>query len=342
MGKCLVTKLNGTVNNNDLLHIGECVIGVESSSANELLLQVNLGGTEYYCEQDHKSGEETVSGGVKKAISSWRDLKSISAVGLYRFHFLNKYSIRGLLEKSIKGINEINQVNYLNNITQLVLSINSADVFDLNTLKQSTSLNLLILKGNVAGDISSLKNMIALTNLSINSSHVTGDISSLENMIALTNLSINSSHVTGDISSLKNMTALTNFSGTLFIKGKAEELKMLSSLTSFNCANTVNKGDFGDIATLPASFIYLYIGSDASISWTSRPATSKIIGIFGSPKLSNIDKMLQDQAQCVTGITSSTAEFMKSISATGTRTSASDAAVQTLQSKGYTVSITPA
>jgi hypothetical protein len=318
MGKCLVTKLNGTVNNNDLLHIGECVIGVESSSANELLFQADLGSTEYYCEQSHVLGEENVNAGVKRAIVSWKDIKS-SAVGLYRFHFLNKYSIRGLLEKSIKGINEINQVNYLNNITQLVLSINSADVFDLNTLKQSTSLNLLILKGNVAGDISSLKNMIALTNLSINSSHVTGDISSL-----------------------KNMTALTNFSGTLFIKGKAEELKMLSSLTSFNCANAVNKGDFGDIATLPASFIYLYIGSDASISWTSRPATSKIIGIFGSPKLSNIDKMLQDQAQCVTGITSSTAEFMKSITATGTRTSASDAAVQTLQSKGYTVSITPA
>ena len=138
------------------------------------------------------------------------------------------------------------------------------------------------------------------------------------------------------------MTALTNFSGTLFINGKAEELKMLSSLTSFNCENTVNKGDFGDIATLPASFVYLFIGSNASISWTSRPSTSKIIGIFGSPKLSNIDKMLQDQAQCVTGITNSTVEFMKSITATGTRTSASDAAVQTLQSKGYTVSITPA
>ena len=318
MGKCLVTKLNGTVNNNDLLHIGECVIGVESSSANELLFQADLGSTEYYCEQSHVLGEENVNAGVKRAIVSWKDIKS-SAVGLYRFHFLNKYSIRGLLEKSIKGINEIIQVNYLNNITQLVLSINSADVFDLNTLKQSTSLNLLILRGNVTGDISSLKNLTALTNLSIYSSHVTGDISSL-----------------------KNMTALTDISGTLFIKGKAEELKMLSSLTSFNCGNAVNKGDFGDIATLPASFIYLFIGSDASISWTSRPATSKIIGIFGSPKLSNIDKMLQDQAQCVTGITSSTAEFMKSITATGTRTSASDAAVQTLQSKGYTVSITPA
>ena len=295
MGKCLVTKLNGTVNNNDLLHIGECVIGVESSSVNELLFQADLGSTEYYCEQSHVLGEENVNAGEKRAIESWKDIKS-SAVGLYRFHFLNKYSIRGLLEKSIKGINEINQVNYLNNITQLALGLNSAAVFDLNTLKQSTYLKRLLLKGNV----------------------------------------------TGDISSLKNMTALTNFSGTLFIKGKAEELKMLSSLTSFNCGNAVNKGDFGDIATLPASFVYLFIGSNASISWTSRPSTSKIIGIFGSPKLSNIDKMLQDQAQCVTGITSSTAEFMKSITATGTRTSASDAAVQTLQSKGYTVSITPA
>ena len=318
MGKCLVTKLNGTVNNNDLLHIGECVIGVESSSANELLFQADLGSTEYYCEQSHVLGEENVNAGVKRAIANWKDIKS-SVAGLYRFHFLNKYSIRGLLEKTIKGINEINQVNYLNAITQIALNLNSDDVFDLNVLKQSPSLNLVSLKGNVTGDISSLKNMTAMAKLDINSNNVTGDISSL-----------------------KNMTALTTISGTLFIKGKAEELKMLSSLTSFNCLNAVNKGDFGDIATLPASFVYLFIGSNASISWTSRPSTSKIIGIFGSPKLSNIDKMLQDQAQCVTGIDSSTAEFRKSITATGTRTSASDAAVQTLQSKGYTVSITPA
>ena len=318
MGKCLVTKLNGAVNNNDLLRIGECVIGVESSSVNELLFQTNLGGTEYYCEQSHVLGEENVNAGVKRAIASWKDIKS-SAVGLYRFHFLNKYSIKGFLEKSIKGINEINQVNYLNNITQIMLNLNSDDVFDLNALKQSTSLNLLILKGTVTGDISSLKNMTALTNLSINSNTVTGDISSL-----------------------KGLTALENFSGYLSIRGKAEELKTLPNLKSFNCQNAVNKGDFGDIATLPAGFIYLFIGSNASISWTSRPSTSKIIGIFGSPKISNIDKMLQDQAQCVTGITTSTLEYIKSITATGTRTSASDAAVQTLQSKGYTVSITPA
>ena len=318
MGKCLVTKLNGTVNNNDLLHIGECVIGVESSSANELLFQVDLNNTEYYCEQPHLLGEENVGAGVKRNIITWSDLKS-SAAGLYRFHFLDKYNIKGLLGRNAKGINEISQLNYLNNITQLGLNLKSSDVFDLNVLKQSTRLNLLNL-----------------------SNKVTGDISSLKGLTALTNLSINSNKVTGDISSLKGLTALENFSGYLSIRGKAEELKTLPNLKSFSCQNAVNKGDFGDIATLPAGFIYLFIGSNASISWTSRPSTSKIIGIFGSPKISNIDKMLQDQAQCVTGITTSTPEYMKSITATGTRTSASDAAVQTLQSKGYTVSITPA
>lgn len=293
MGKCLVTKLNGAVTNDKLLHIGECVIGVESSSADELLLQVNLGNTEYYCEQSHLLGEESVGAGTKRVIVDWKDIKS-SVAGLYRFHFLNKYLITGLLANSNNPFNEVSQLNFLNNLKQFTL--NTDDVFDLDNLKQSTSLTLVHLKGNIIGDISSLK----------------------------------------------NMTAITNLSGKFFINGKAEELRMLPKLEMFDCENAVDKGDFGDIALLPVNFKYLNLGRNASISWSSRPSTSKIIGIIGSPRLSNIDKMLQDQAQCVTGITSSTTEYMKSITATGTRTSASDAAVQTLQSKGYTVSITPA
>ena len=316
MEKCLVTKLNGAVNNNDLLRIGECVVGVESSAADELLFQVDLGNTKYYCEQSHKSGEEIVSAGSKKQLVSWTDLKSTSA-GLYRFHFLSKYYIKGLLEKSTNGSNEVKQLNYLNNVSQV--SLNTKSEYALYELKQSTLLKILMLKGNV-----------------------TGDISSLSNMTALTQLSINSNNVTGDISSLSNMTALKNVEGTLTITGKVENLKVFPNLVKFNCTNATEKDNFGDIATLPASFTYLFIGSNASISWSSRPSTSKIIGVLGSPKLSNIDKMLQDQAQCVIGITSSTPEYEKSITATGTRTSASDAAVQTLQSKGYTVSITPA
>lgn len=316
MGKCLVTKLNGTVNNNDLLHIGECVIGIESSSADELLFQVNTNNTEYYCEQDHKLGEENVSGGVKKTIIGWKDLKSISA-GLYRFHFFDKYNISAILEKSQLGVYEINGLSFLNKLSEF--SLMAKDLFDLDNLKQSKLLKLINISGNITGDISSLKEMSNVTNLIIKSSKVTGDINSI-----------------------KRMSNLNNLSGTLQINCYAQDIQQFTNLQFFSCENTVTKSNFGDIALLPKNFTYLFIGENASISWTSRPSTSKIIGIFGSPKLSNIDKMLQDQAQCVTGITSSSADYTKVISATGTRTSASDAAVSTLQQKGYTVSITHA
>ena len=154
-------------------------------------------------------------------------------------------------------------------------------------------------------------------------------------------------NVSGDIASLKGLTALNSFSATYGdkITFKAADFSEMPNLSSINVGTkgTPYTGEFGDVATLSPKFIYLFLGGKyATIEWTARPSSSKIISIFGSPKLSNIDKMLQDQAQCVTGITSSSPEYMKSISATGTRTSASDAAVQTLQSKGYTVSITPA
>ena len=52
--------------------------------------------------------------------------------------------------------------------------------------------------------------------------------------------------------------------------------------------------------------------------------------------------MLQNQAQCQIGFTSSDTVYYKTISIVGTRTSASDDAVQALQNKGYTISIIPA
>ena len=50
--------------------------------------------------------------------------------------------------------------------------------------------------------------------------------------------------------------------------------------------------------------------------------------------------MLQDQAQCVSTAPSGNVQY-KTIAVKGTRTSASDAALSTLQGKGYTVIVTP-
>ena len=94
----------------------------------------------------------------------------------------------------------------------------------------------------------------------------------------------------------------------------------------------------GDMGTLPDNILF-FTGGSGMFTWTTSSRT--YILATEMARCNKIDDMLNDMA-------AKTAKFAgdevwyKSISLIGTRTSASDAAVQTLQSKGYTVSITPA
>ena len=92
----------------------------------------------------------------------------------------------------------------------------------------------------------------------------------------------------------------------------------------------------GDLAILPdvCNEVATYFDKGSVFTWSTRPSSAYIIALGGAPLPSNVDKMLQDQAQCKVGTPTK-----KVISVIGTRTSASDAAVATLQQKGYTVSI---
>ena len=120
--------------------------------------------------------------------------------------------------------------------------------------------------------------------------------------------------VSGDIANLKNLTALTRI-----------EFKNVTGLT-------------GDMGTLPDSILF-FTGGNGNFTWTTSSrtyilATEKI-------KCDKIDDMLNDMATKTAKFAGEQAWY-KTISLIGTRTSASDAAVATLQKKGYTVSITPA
>ena len=293
MNNCFVTKLPVVSDNKDLLKLGECRVSMECANDKENLISLNK--ALYYCEQAHTLGDISVAANEQKTVETWKEIYGVKA-GIYTFHFLDKYSIDGLL---LRKQHSSNGLSFLTSCSQFM--VNSTDGFSIETLKEFENLKLLWIYGNVSGDIANLKGLTALTSLSA---------------------------TYGDKITLK-----------------AADFSEMPNLRSINIGTggTPYTGKFGDAATLSPELIYLFLGGNsATIEWTVRPSTSKIIGILGSPKLSNIDKMLQDQAQCVTGITSSTPEYMKTITATGTRTSASDAAVQTLQSKGYTVSITPA
>lgn len=312
MGKCLVTRLNGIVANESLLHVGEMVVEVEGVNANSVLFNAYKGSIS--CDRSFMLGTETVNANEKRSLNNgWTDIKSIDA-GSYRFHFFDKYSIYGFIQKALTA--SYDGLCFLKNASEI--TILPSNYFDLSNIASSTKLTRLSLGRKVAGDISCLSALTAIVTLSLGGDTY-GDISSVRSKSSIVELRIGTSKITFSSDKLKEFSALGNF----VYEGRTAV-------------------DFGDIATLGKNFSYIDLDTRAKIKWTTRNSPSKIIGIGNSPALDNIDKMLQDQAKCETGITSSTPSWMKVITAKGTRTSASDAAVQTLQSKGYTVSIIPA
>lgn len=312
MGKCLVTRLNGIVANESLLHVGEIVVEVEGVNANSVLFQAFKGSVS--CDRSFMLGTETVNANEKRSLNNeWADIKSIDA-GSYKFHFFDKYSIYGFIQKALTA--SYKGLCFLKNANEIMIT--TSNYFDLSNIASSAKLTKLSLGGKVAGDISCLSDLTSLVSL-ILGGNTYGDISSVRSKLSLRELTIDSSKITFNSDKLKEFSALNSF----IYRGRTAV-------------------DFGDIAILGNDVSYIDLDTMAKIKWTTRNSLAKIIGIGNSPVLDNIDKMLQDQAECETGIISSSPSWKKVITAKGTRTSASDAAVQTLQSKGYTVSITPA
>ena len=154
-----------------------------------------------------------------------------------------------------------------------------------------------------------------MTYLSAYNTQVTGDIANLKGLTALTSLGLSNTKVTGDIVNLKNLTRL----------GKELMLKGLNL-----------SGNIGD---LPNEVLFVTNKEGkGNFTWTTSSRTN--ILAMENIACNNIDKLLQDMSKMNANFAGHQA-YHKTISLIGTHTSAADAAVQTLQSKGYTISITP-
>ena len=346
MGKCLVTKLNGSSNNSNLLRIGEMRIKfnkVSNPTATTQCVIINVSrdtkieiiGDGYFtgsslAQNNGKNLTITANIATEVYVSN-NDIE---------LAILDKYAIRNISIKS----------NY-----------NGSASFDICSLKYSTPLITLYMTNMPTyGDISALKNLTSLTNFNGNSTNVSGDIANLKNLTSLTNLYVGGTNVSGDIANLKNLTSLTNLDGSnTNVSGDIANLKNLTNLNSLRFTSTNVRGDIanlknltkitnmefknvtgltGDMGTLPDNILF-FTGGSGKFTWTTSSRTY----ILATEKAhcDKIDDMLNDMA-------TKTAKFAgeqtwyKRIELIGARTSASDAAVQTLQSKGYTVSITPA
>ena len=207
----------------------------------------------------------------------------------------------------------------------------------MKNLTSLTSLNLAY--SQITGDIVNLKNLTSLTSLNLNDSQVNGDIVNLKNLTSLTSLNLNDSQVNGDIVNLKNLTALTVLS--IFntnVTGDIVNLKNLTRIGKELMLNGLNI--YGNIGDLPNQVLFVSNKTGrGNFTWTTSSRTN--ILAMEDIACDNIDKLLQDMSNMNANFAGQQS-YYKIIKLIGTRTSASDAAVQTLQSKGYTVSISNA
>lgn len=301
MNKCLVTKLNGVVNDTSLLKLGEIKFKtVETENFKNSNNSINIAvssdakmriiGNGYFTDVNY---ERNLGKEISLTPGNTNDIYFYN--GNYDICISNKYAI---------------------SFIQLNGSNNSFNIEGLKYAKDIKSISL----SNCVGDLSNFSGLSKVTKIAVGeNSKIYGDIANLANNPELKMLSINIKKVDiyGDLSSLRYL-------------NKLEVIELESTKVE------------GDISLLAPSVKFARLSSSYGqvYLWNNtRASNSKIIAIYGNPRIGNVDSMLNNQAQCQVGFTSSDIPAYKYIQVVGKRTSASDTAVSRLQELGYTVSV---
>ena len=342
MGKCFITKLNGTISNSSLLKLGEMRIFFKNLNSSSNLeehtivlsasegMQLSIVGNGYFCDSSLSQNK-----GVSATINAnTGNTLYVNGTEFY-VSIPNKYALINVKVTSKFASFDISALKYSKNLGDLQL-YNSLVNGDISSLEGNTNLtNININNTKISGDIRYLRNLAKLQNMYLLSTEVTGNIANLKGLTTLQNIELSDTEVTGDIANLKGLTTLIK----LNMSNVSGDIKSFKDMPSLNRLIFFDAFLTGDLATLPANVTYVSIWRNANVfTWGERNASSYILSMTGNIQINNIDKMLIDQSKCQ--VNEGTSE--KVISVVGARTSASDAAVATLQQKGYTVSITPA
>ena len=327
MNKCLVTKLSGVVNNPDLLRLGEMRIKVRKLNTEyehrALALSfsketnITITGDGYFTDKNSVSNK-----GKQIVVHANTQTVVYISNGDYDINICNKYDLTLFVDYAYGVVNSPKDSGISVNIEHFEYSRNLKNI----------SLT------NASGDIAAVKNLTNLTSLNLGGTQVNGDIAAVKNLTNLTSLNLRLSNITGDISNLSSLTKLASSQ----LSSVSGNILALNSTKLTNLIISNSGGLNGDLALLKKDFTYLGLEDDKTsvFSWTSRATDANIYGIGGNSIMSsNLDDVLNNLANCKNAITSTTTSWAKVISFTGTRTSASDAAVEKLTGYGYTISI---
>lgn len=310
MGKCLVTKLSGVVDNNSLLRVGEIRFSISAvsnptSESQKLIITYNTNSSLEIIGNGYFT-DSTLSQNLGKSLNVNPGANTVYVSnGNFSLIAKNKYKIESII-------------------------IGSAYSFSIDDLKWSMLYNISANYTNTEGSISSIKDITRLESIELSYTKVVGDIADVSKLTGLQTLSLICDGVTGNLSSLQNFRNLT----LLRLKNISGDVSSLNGNENITDIRLYNCNITGDIASLSPKLSFMdFGGSTTNLSFGARNSSAYIIALDGWPHFDNVDSMLINQANCSVG------GSYKTISASGTRTSASDAAISTLQSKGYTISI---
>lgn len=354
MEKCLVTKLKGVIDNAELLKIGEMRIKVGKAPSHPNDAQgikvgfntptvLEIVGDGYFTNK-----EMSLNNGKKITVNPQFEGQLVYVSQACTVSISNKYALNLLYswEKGTDPYNEdvvfdIADIAFSNMLESL--SVCFTNVYgDIAAVKKMKNLKIVDFRNSlVYGDIANLKDLVGLTSAAFEGERITGDISSLNNCLKLSSLHISKSSITGDIASLKgikNLVSLGVINSSAF--GDITALN-LSKIAGRIMSVYGSDGFSGNLGKIDDNILY-FVGTSgkSKFTWTRGSTRTKILAcmdIF----CDKIDDMLIDMSEMEAEFVNSNVLY-KNIKLKGTRTSASDAAVATLQQKGYTVSITPA
>lgn len=312
MAKCFITRLKGSVTNDTLSILGAIRVNVigEENLANKISGNLTFSGSK--CNWKGTSGC-TLPSYPDYELNRYNVVTTKEAKGLLLL--TDKYSLKEIdISYGYGACVKLSDLNYCKNLYNLAIS-NSYQEGDLSEISDLNLKGLNIAKSKITGSLDSLSKMTSLNSLNIRETSISGDIANLAGNKNMSTVDISNSHVYGSLSSLIGCSKIKNI------------------LSMDNSVLEGNLEDFANHANLIA-FQNLALNN----TWSSeslRPSNMPKIVITSKFKTAtDTDNFLKNMAKCSDeGVIGKTFFFGNSH-----RTSASDAAVSTLQNAGYTLS----
>lgn len=308
MGKCLVTTLKGVTVNGNLPILGK--------------IRINLTG------EDNPVSGATGSIVIQGSYSTWKGEGTCNITNLE-----NNSSAQA--EKTAKGVFLVDDKYNVSQIQTTYGYGANVKFSDLNTFC-SKLLKLNIGNTKQTGDLSEIAELSKLEELDIANSKVSGHFNVLK---CIENLKIfvctKNKNVILSTNDFALATNIENIScNNTMITGNINIFSNLNKLKQLSVFGTAVTGDLSVLANLPKLTMYscnsLSTWSSDSLRNSSYP---KITGVLGFTDTTSTDNFLKNMVKCTDeGVGSKQIYFQNSH-----RTSASDAAVSTLQAAGYTL-----